>query len=66
MTFHHLLNWLTIAFSALTLFVGHQEKIWPVKKLNDDMLAWFYLERSANDLHMIQLMPLSPSHLLLH
>jgi len=25
-----------------------------------------YLERGANDLHMMQLMPLPPYHLLLH
>jgi len=28
-------------------------------------LVWFYLERGANDLHMVRLMPLPPCHLLL-
>jgi len=44
------------AFSALTLLVG-------CKKSSDEVLAWFSLERGANDLHMIQLMPLPLHHL---
>jgi len=51
-----------IAFSALTLLVEHQEQHPARKKLSDEMLA----ERGANDLHMVQLMPLPPHHLLLH
>jgi len=53
------------AFSALTLLVGWQEGIRPVKT------AWWgtglviCLERGANDLHVVQLMPLPPRHFLL-
>jgi len=49
-----------IAFSALTLLVGHQEEHPPVKTVV------ICLERGANDLHMAKLMPLPPHHLLLH
>jgi len=48
------------SFSGLTLLVGRQEGIRPVKKLSGGMLAWLLvicLERGA-DLHMAQLMPL--------
>jgi len=31
------------AFSALTLLVGLQEDIWPVKKLSGGVLAWLSL-----------------------
>jgi len=51
-------------FSAL--LVGRQEEHLPCKKLSNEVLAWFSLERDANDLHMVQLMPLPPHHLLLH
>jgi len=30
------------------------------------VLAWLSISRGANDLHMMQLMPLPPYHLLLH
>ena len=36
------------------LLVGWQEK------LSGEVLAWLFLERAANDLHMVQLMPLPP------
>jgi len=33
--------------------------------LSDEVLAWLsVLEQGANDLHMVQLMPLSPHHLI--
>jgi len=35
-----LIDWLTIAFSALTLLVGHQEEHPARKKLSDGILAW--------------------------
>jgi len=38
--------------------VGHREE--PVKNLSDEMLAWLSVCRSANGLHMVQLMPLPP------
>ena len=44
------------AFSALTLLVGSQEGHPAHKDLTDEVLAW----RSANSLHMVQLMPLPP------
>jgi len=56
-----------IAFSALTLLVGHQKEHLACKKIE-----WWgagmviCLESSANDLHMVQLMPLPPHYLLLH
>ena len=51
-------------FSALSLLVGQQEEHLAHKKLE-----WWgatmviCLERGANDLHMVQLMPLPPHHL---
>jgi len=54
------------AFSALMLLVGCQEDLPAVK------IEWWgtgvviCLECGANDLHMAQLMPLPPHHLLLH
>jgi len=54
------------SFSALTLFVGYQEEHPACKKLSDEVPAWLYLEKNANDLHMVQIMPLPPHHLLLH
>jgi len=47
------------AFRALTLLVGQQEG-------HPACGVVFCLERRANDLHMVQLMPLSPHHVLLH
>jgi len=46
------------------LFVGWQMGIWPVKTewLSTGMVIW--LEQGANDMHMVQLMPLPPHHLL--
>ena len=45
------------AFSALTLLVGRQEGIWPVKNEWWGVGVVVCLERGA-DLHMAQLMPL--------
>ena len=59
-------QWL-IAFSALMLLVGRQKERRACKKIE-----WcgagvvICLERGANDLHMVQLMPLPSHHLLLH
>jgi len=48
------------------LLVGRREEHLACKKLSDELLAWLSgLEQSANDLHIIQLMPLPPRHLLL-
>jgi len=58
-----------VAFSALTLLVGHQEEHLAFKKLSNEVLAYlcvWTLERGADDLHMIQLMPLTPHHVMLH
>jgi len=38
-------------FNALTLSVGHQKEHPVSKNLRDEVLAWFFLERGANDLH---------------
>jgi len=37
-----------------------------VKNLSDEVLAWLCLKRGADNLHMVQLMPLPLHHLLLH
>jgi len=52
----------------LTLLVGHQEEHLTCKKLSGDSRAGVVicLEQSANDLRMVQLMPLQPHHLLLY
>jgi len=55
-----------VAFSALTLLVGWQEG----HPASEKMEWWgtgvvICLERGANNLHMVQLMSLPPSHLLL-
>jgi len=38
-----LFEYLIIAFSALTLLVGHQEEHLACKKLSDEMLTWLYV-----------------------
>jgi len=43
--------------------LGRDEEHPACKKLNDEVLAC--LQRGVNDLHMVQLMPLLPHHLLL-
>jgi len=48
----------------MRLLVGRQEEHPACKKMSDHVLSWFCLERGANDLHMVQLMPLPPHHLL--
>jgi len=52
----------------LTLLVGQLEQHPACKKLSDEVHTGviIYLEQGANDLHMVQLMPLPPHHLLLH
>ena len=52
--------------SALMLLVGRQEGHPARKNLSDEVLAAgmaICLERGANDLHMVRLMPLPPHHL---
>jgi len=59
-----LLNFVQNVFSALTLLVGQQEEHPAHKKLEWwDVGMVICLERGANDLHMVQLMPLPPHHL---
>jgi len=53
------------AISALTLLVWHQEEHPACKKLSDEVLV-ICLEQRADDLRMVQLMPLPPRRLLLH
>jgi len=52
-----------LAFSALTLLVGCQEEHPARKNLTDEVMALYLLsERSADSLHMVQLMPLVTHH----
>ena len=51
------------AFSALTLLVGRQEGIRPVKIDWWGVAVVIYMEQSADCLHMVQLMPLHPKTL---
>ena len=44
-------------------WLGGRKGIRPIKNLSDEMLAWFCLEQSANDLHMVWLMPMPTNHL---
>jgi len=62
------INYHLIAFSALIMLVGRQEKHPVCKKLSDERGASMdiCLLRGANDLHMVQLMPLPPHYLFLH
>ena len=48
-------------------WLGVRKSIQPVK-FSDEVLVWLVicLEWGTNDLHMVQLMPLPPRHLLLH
>jgi len=48
-------------FDTMTLLVGRQEEHLACEKLTDEVLAWLCLEQGANDLHMVELMPLPPS-----
>jgi len=48
----------------LTLLVRHQEEHLAFKKLSDEVVIC--LELGADDLHMVQLMPVPLHHLLLH
>jgi len=54
------------AFSALALLVERQEEHLACKNERWGADVVTCLERGANDLHMVQLMPLSPHHHLLH
>jgi len=60
------LLWKLIAFSALTRLVGWQEGHLACKTEWWATGMVFCQERGANDLYMVQLMPLPPHHLLLH
>ena len=54
------------AFSALTLLVGRQEGHPACKKLSGEVLAWLSVWSQVQVyLHVVQLMPLPPHHLLL-
>jgi len=54
-----------VTFSALTLLVGRQDEHLACKKLSDEVLALLSVwSDGANCLHMVQLMPLPPCHLL--
>jgi len=65
-SFVHATVYANRAFSALILLVGRQEEHPARKKLSDgDTDIVICLECGANDLHMVQLMPLPPYHLLL-
>jgi len=57
-------NHLAFAFSALML-LGGRKGIRPVKAEWWGTVVVICMERDANDLHMVQLMPLPPHHLLL-
>jgi len=56
--------WHSEAFSALMLLVSSRKGIVPVKTECDTGMV-VCLKRDANDLHIVQLMPLPPHHLLL-
>ena len=47
------------------LLAGQQDGHLDCKKLSGEVLAVICLQCGANDLHMVQLMPLLPCHLLL-
>ena len=56
-----------VAVNAFTLLVGCQEEHVTYKKIE----SWgagvvICLEQCTHDVHMVQLMPLPPHHLLLH
>jgi len=48
-----------------SLLVG-RKGVWPVKTEWRGIGMVICLEQGANDLHMVQLMPLPPQHLLIH
>jgi len=47
-------------------WLGIRKSIWPVKNNNTGVDVVVCLQQGANDLHMVQMMPLPPHHLLLH
>jgi len=56
-----------VDFNALMLLVWHQQEHPACKKFSDVACRPSAgVERGANDLRIIQLMPLPPDHLLLH
>jgi len=54
------------AFSALTPLVGRWEEHPAYKNLSDEVLAWLSVWSEVQMMHMVQLMPLPPYHLLFH
>ena len=54
------LQYMFVAFSALTLLVGRQEGHPACKKLSGEVLVVICLVRGADCLHMVQLMPQHP------
>jgi len=57
---NHTSSDIQFAFSALTLLVGRQEEHLACKKSSDRGASMVIVERGANNLHMVQLMPLPP------
>jgi len=55
----------SVKFSALTLLAGRQEGHLACRNLSVEVPAWLSVRVRANDLHIVQLMPLPPHHLLL-
>jgi len=47
------------------LWLGIRNSTRPVK-MSDEVLVWLSLYCGANDLHMVQLIPQPPDHLLLY
>ena len=58
---NHTSSDIQFGFSALTLLVGRQEEHLACKKSSDRGAGMVIVERGANNLHMVQLMPL-PIH----
>ena len=56
---------MAIVSSAVSLLFRQQKELQACKELSDVMLAWLTVWTLVNDLHMVQLMPLLPRHLLL-
>jgi len=46
--------------------VGRQEEHPTCEKRSDEVLAWLCLQQGANDLYMVEMMPLPPHQLVLH
>jgi len=56
-----------VAFSSSTLLVGWQKEHFCPVKMSNKVLVWLSvyseMEQSANDLHVLHLMPLPANHL---